>query len=110
MKFAMRRSGVRFPSDSPRLHHRNYRESRDTREAWEGRSPSPLARRNKALLGNAQSLVYTKSAGWADTCEGVLAMCDYSLHGVRSRPAKISDKLVTKDFGTGTRGFASVTD
>ena len=37
-------------------------------------------------------------------------MCDYSLHGVRSRPAKIGDKLVTKDFGTGTRGFASVTD
>ena len=37
-------------------------------------------------------------------------MCDYSLHGVRSRPAKISDKLVTKDFGTGTRGFASVND
>ena len=37
-------------------------------------------------------------------------MCDYSLHGVRSRPTKISDKLVTKDFGTGTRGFASVTD
>ena len=37
-------------------------------------------------------------------------MCDYSLHGVRSRPAKISDKLVTKDFGTGTRGFAAVTD
>jgi hypothetical protein len=37
-------------------------------------------------------------------------MCDYSLHSVRSRPAKISDKLVTKDFGTGTSGFASVTD
>jgi len=37
-------------------------------------------------------------------------MCDYSLHSVRSRPAKIGDKLVTKDFGTGTRGFASVTD
>jgi hypothetical protein len=35
-------------------------------------------------------------------------MCDYSLHSVRSRPAKIGDKLVTKDFGTGTRGFASV--
>ena len=29
---------------------------------------------------------------------------------MRSRPAKIGDKLVTKDFGTGTRGFASVTD
>jgi hypothetical protein len=38
------------------------------------------------------------------------AMCDYSLHSVRSRPAKVGDKLVTRDFGTGTRGFASVTD
>jgi hypothetical protein len=37
-------------------------------------------------------------------------MCDYSLHSVRSRPAKIGDKLVTRDFGTGTRGFASVTE
>jgi hypothetical protein len=37
-------------------------------------------------------------------------MCDYSLHSVRSRPAKIGDKLITKDFGTGTRGFAPVTD
>jgi hypothetical protein len=37
-------------------------------------------------------------------------MCDYSLHDVRSRPAKIGDKLVTNDFGTGTCGFASVTD
>jgi hypothetical protein len=36
-------------------------------------------------------------------------MCDYSLHSVRSRPAKIGDKLVTKDFG-GTRGFASTAD
>jgi len=37
-------------------------------------------------------------------------MCDYSLQSVRSRPAKIGDKLVTKDFGTFTRGFASVDD
>ena len=35
-------------------------------------------------------------------------MCDYSLHGVRNRPAKVGEKLVTKDFGTGTRGFAAV--
>jgi hypothetical protein len=34
-------------------------------------------------------------------------MCDYSLHSVRSRPAKIGDKLSTRDFGTGTRGFAA---
>ena len=37
-------------------------------------------------------------------------MCDYSLHNVRTRPAKVADKLVTKDFGTGTRGFASADD
>ncbi len=34
-------------------------------------------------------------------------MCDYSLHSVRSRSAKIGDKLTTRDFGTGTRGFAA---
>jgi hypothetical protein len=37
-------------------------------------------------------------------------MCDFSLQSVRSRPAKIGDKLVTRDFGTGTRGFASADD
>jgi hypothetical protein len=34
-------------------------------------------------------------------------MCDYSLHNVKSRPAKIADKLTVRDFGTGTRGFAA---
>ena len=34
-------------------------------------------------------------------------MCDYSLHSIKSRPAKIDDKLTTRDFGTGTRGFAA---
>ena len=37
-------------------------------------------------------------------------MCDFSLQSVRSRPAKVGDKLVTRDFGTGTRGFADVND
>jgi hypothetical protein len=37
-------------------------------------------------------------------------MCDYSLHTVRTRPAKVGERLVTKDFGTGTRGFASPDD
>jgi hypothetical protein len=37
-------------------------------------------------------------------------MCDFSLQSVRSRPAKVGDKLVTRDFGTGTRGFATVDD
>jgi hypothetical protein len=37
-------------------------------------------------------------------------MCDYSLQNVRSRPAKVGDKLTTHDFGTGTRGFAAAED
>jgi len=37
-------------------------------------------------------------------------MCDYSLHSVSSRPAKVGDKLTTRDFGTGTRGFAAAED
>ena len=37
-------------------------------------------------------------------------MCDYSLHSVKSRPAKVGDKLTTRDFGTGTVGFAASED
>ena len=37
-------------------------------------------------------------------------MCDYSLHNVRSRPAKVSDRLTNRTFGTGTRGFAAPED
>ena len=36
-------------------------------------------------------------------------MCDYSLHLVASRPAKVGDKLVTTQFNNSiTRGFAAV--
>ena len=36
-------------------------------------------------------------------------MCDYSLHCVASRPAKVGDHLVTTRFdNTSTRGFAAV--
>jgi hypothetical protein len=37
-------------------------------------------------------------------------MCDYSLLHVKSRSAKVGDKLVTHNFGTGTRGFAAPED
>ena len=37
-------------------------------------------------------------------------MCDYSLQHVRSRPAKVGDKLTTRDFGIGTREFAAAED
>jgi hypothetical protein len=36
-------------------------------------------------------------------------MCDYSLHDVASRPAKVGDQLVTTEFwNTTTRGFCPV--
>jgi hypothetical protein len=37
-------------------------------------------------------------------------MCDYSLQNVSSRPAKVGDRLSTRDFGTGTRGFSAAED
>jgi hypothetical protein len=42
--------------------------------------------------------------------EGRSQMCDYSLHSVKSRPAKVGDKLTTRDFGTCTRGFSASED
>jgi hypothetical protein len=37
-------------------------------------------------------------------------MCDYSLQTVRSRPAKVGEKLTTHHFNTGTIGFAAPED
>src|SRR5689334_11040612 len=39
-----------------------------------------------------------------------LRMCDYSLQNVKSRAANVGDKLTTKNFGAGTRGFAAPED
>jgi hypothetical protein len=41
---------------------------------------------------------------------GSSQMCDYSLLNVMSRPAKVGDKLTTRNFSTGTRGFAGSED
>ena len=39
----------------------------------------------------------------------LFAMCDYSLHGVATRPARVGDKLVTTQFwNTTTRGFSAM--
>jgi hypothetical protein len=37
-------------------------------------------------------------------------MCDYSLQYVKSRPAKVGEKLRTQHFNMGTRGFAAPED
>jgi hypothetical protein len=36
--------------------------------------------------------------------------CDFSLQSERSRQAKVGDRLVTHEFGIGTRGFAAIDD
>jgi hypothetical protein len=37
-------------------------------------------------------------------------MCDYSLHDVKSRPAKVGDKLTARKFYSGTTGFSAPED
>ena len=37
-------------------------------------------------------------------------MCDYSLHNVKTRPAKVGDKLITRQFHSGTTGFSAPED
>lgn len=37
-------------------------------------------------------------------------MCDFSLKGVASRPARKGDKLTSHNFGTGTNGFRAQND
>ena len=37
-------------------------------------------------------------------------MCDFSLMHAKSRPAKVADKLETKNFGAGTVGFCDPTE
>jgi len=37
-------------------------------------------------------------------------MCDYSLHNVKTRPAKVGDWLTTHQFFSGTRGFCAQED
>ena len=37
-------------------------------------------------------------------------MCDYSLHNVKTRPAQVGDKLTTRLFKSGTRGFSAPED
>src|SRR5512133_3797566 len=55
--------------------------------------------------GNSSIIV---GRGWRHM--GVFSMCDYSLHTVQSRPAKVGDKLTTHKFNTGTTGFAAPED
>jgi hypothetical protein len=64
--------------------------------------------RHQALVGSLQK---DNQARLFIIRSGAPSMCDYSLHHVATRPAKIEDRLVTTKFhNTITRGFASVSD
>ena len=41
---------------------------------------------------------------------GVAPMCDYILQNVKTRPAKVGDKLFTRRFSSGTGGFSAPED
>jgi hypothetical protein len=56
---------------------------------------------------NSVPILVEGKAGASRHQRSSTSMCDYSLHHVKSRPAKIGDKLRTVNFRTGTRGFAS---
>jgi hypothetical protein len=86
-------------------------------------SQSPLMARvgASARQSNTAALFLRHLNMWADLQganigraggfqQGVSIMCDYSLQYIRSRPAKVGDKLTTRNFGTGTRGFAAAED
>jgi hypothetical protein len=47
---------------------------------------------------------------WGRRSKELSHMCDYSLHTAKSRPARVGDRLVTRNFNTGTRGFAAPED
>jgi hypothetical protein len=69
---------------------------------------APTKVRHQTLIGwqqkDNQTRLFTRT-------RGAPSMCDYSLHHVATRPAKIEDKLVTTKFhNTITRGFAAVSD
>src|SRR5580704_17282945 len=59
------------------------------------------------LCGNGTMRLVGRDWG---TKEESFSMCDYSLHNVKSRPAKVGEKLKTQLFNLGTRGFASPED
>jgi hypothetical protein len=68
-------------------------------------------RKDRTLKWNpAPILVEDTGAGASQHQRSSSAMCDFSLHHVKSRPAKVGDTLRTVNFNTGTRGFAAPQD
>jgi hypothetical protein len=74
-------------------------------EALPGTDIAESKHRHRSLLKVEQK---DNRSGCSRRTQGVPSMCDYSLHHVASRPAKVGDKLVTTSFtNTITRGFTA---
>jgi hypothetical protein len=79
-----------------------------------GEGGSGVNRPRSALHAGADFFKESQPKGFANV-QGVLGgnqiggafMCDYSLHAVATRPAEVAETLVSTNFYTGTRGFAS---
>src|SRR5436309_9869025 len=69
-----------------------------------GMSPDDFAHAGYGPSAERTTIPAVRSLG----NEGEPSMCDYSLHHVASRPAKIEDRLVTSQFHSITRGFSAV--
>ena len=66
-------------------------------------------RRPKPSEGDLRLYNGRHGCAWLLHAKECFAMCDYSLHTVTSRPAKVGDKLVTTKFKNSlTGGFAAV--
>ena len=61
------------------------------------------------VLQEKSGRAFTQTGGGCLT-QPIRVICDYSISQVASRPAVVGEKLVTTNFGTGSRGFAGVDD
>src|SRR5262245_33720178 len=70
--------------------------------------------RSRQRLPTKSTLIEASASFQTRVCylnRGSHPMCDYSLHAVATRPARVGETLITTTFrGTSTRGFASESD
>ena len=66
--------------------------------------------KTRIFLVNGVSIRDGVSSTRAGGNVGSAPMCDYSLHNVKTRPAKVGDKLTTRVFNFSTRGFCAPED
>ena len=86
----------------PRAAKKRHRAGRNRVDAWSRRRRISLMR----MSGETGKIPWLR--GFPK--RGVPKCVITALHNVKSRPAKVGDKLTTRDFGTGTRGFAASED